>query len=391
MESFFQRYRNGLVLIAVLLAQTIGLATQVRRTDSAGHADGEHVRLLRMWMNAIVSPPEKLFSYSGHGLRNLWHSYIDLRHMRQQNQDLRAELGQMRLHEAAIAEDARQGQRLSSLLEFREQYVARTVAARVIGTSGNDNSHLLNLDKGSRDGIKPDMAVITPDGIVGKIRNVFPASSEVLLINDASSGAGVILENTRLRGILRGSANGTPQIVNLLPDNRIHPGDRVVTSGGDRVYPRGLVVGSVKSIAPDPDHQPYTAIAVVPAANLDRLEEVLIVTETSSQLNAVAATEISAEDAIVTKRASQIVAEHLPGLHDPNEVKKPDPMPGMAPPLAAPMAHATPALHPDRYSPGSAPAAADLKPGATHTDDPAARPAAVPRAPLSTPPKETNQ
>jgi rod shape-determining protein MreC len=382
MESFFQRYRNGLVLIAVLLVQTIALATQVRRTDYAGRADGQHVRLLRLWMNAILSPPEKLLTRTGHGLRSAWHGYIDLRHTRQQNLELKSELAQLHLHEAAIAEDARQDQRLRSLLEFRQQYVSKTVAAQVIGSSGSDLSRILNIDKGSRDGLRPDMAVITPDGIVGKTRNVFPGTSEVLLINDSSAGAGVILENTRLRGILRGSTNGVPQIVNLLPDNRIHPGDKVVTSGGDRVFPRGLAVGTVKSIAPDPEHQPYVAIVIKAAADLDRLEEVLVITETGPQLQPLPASELSAEEAIATKRASEIVAEHLPGLHDtasPTTTAKPGDKP--VPVVPEGPAKAAPALHPDRYSPGAAPPAVDLKPGAAHsqTVTPAPHPADIPK------------
>jgi len=389
MESFFQRYRNGLVLIAVLLVQTIALATQVRRPDYAGRADGHHIRLLRLWMNAILSPPEKLLTNTGHGLRNAWHGYIDLRHTRQQNLELKSELAQLHLREAAIAEDARQDQRLRSLLEFRQQYVSKTVAAQVIGSSGSDLSRVLNIDKGSRDGLRPDMAVITPDGIVGKTRNVFPTTSEVLLINDSSAGAGVILENTRLRGILRGSTNGVPQIVNLLPDNRIHPGDKVVTSGGDRIFPRGLAVGTVKTIAPDPDHQPYTAITIKAAADLERLEEVLVITETAADLKAIPASELTAEEAIATKRASEIVAEHLPGLHDPGEAV-PVTKPGEKPVPVTPEgpAKAAPALHPDRYSPGAAAPAADLTPGAPHSTTSAPPPTSTPHH-AATPKKET--
>jgi rod shape-determining protein MreC len=371
MEGFFRRYRNALVLIAVLLVQIIFLATQMRRPDYGGQEDGHHVRVFRLWMNVLVSPPEKLLASTGHGIRNLWHSYIDLRHTRTINNDLQRQLNEMRLREAALAEDARQGQRLRTLLEFREHYIAKTVAAQVIGTSGVDNAHILNIDKGRNDGLRPDMAVITPDGIVGKLRNVYPGTAEVLLISDPSSGAGVILENTRLRGVLHGSVSGIPEITNLLPDNRIHPGDGIVTSGGDRVFPRGLKVGNVQSIAPDPEHQPYTAIIVRPATNLDRLEEVLIITDTSTTLAGGPPQDLSPADADALKRASQIVAEHLPGLHEPGEAI-PETKPG--PPAPAVIPKPAPVLHLDRYSPGAAPPAADLKPGASHANDPAPQP-----------------
>ena len=142
---------------------------------------------------------------------------------------------------------------------------------------------MLTIDKGSNDGLKPDMAVITPDGIVGKLRDVFPTTAQVLEINDQTSGAGVILASTRIRAILRGTVAGRAQIGNLTADSRIKPGEQVLTSGGDQVYPRGLPVGTIQSIAPDPDHQPYTAIVVRPAADLNRVEEVLVITGTQSE------------------------------------------------------------------------------------------------------------
>src|ERR1017187_5168646 len=192
----------------------------------------------------------------------------------------------MRIEQAAIAEDALQGRRLQAMLGFRERYVGSTVAAQVIGASGSDQSRVFTIDKGSRDGLKPDMAVITQDGIVGKLRDVFPTTSYVLEINDQTSGAGVILESTRIRAILRGTIAGRVQIGNLNADSRIKPGEQVLTSGGDQVYPRGLPVGTIESIAPDPDHQPYTAIVVRPAVNLDGVEEGLAITGTQSNLPA---------------------------------------------------------------------------------------------------------
>ena len=111
----------------------------------------------------------------GKGIRGLWGNYVDLIHVRKQNKDLKAELDRLRLEEDSLAEDARQGQRLQALLGFKEKYVYKTVAAQVIGTSGTEQSQVLLIDKGSKDGIKPDMPVITPDGIVGKTQRRLPA------------------------------------------------------------------------------------------------------------------------------------------------------------------------------------------------------------------------
>jgi rod shape-determining protein MreC len=364
MESFFSRYKSALVLLAVLLAQVIGLASQMRREDFSSDADGHHVRVVRAWAAYTITPIEVALQRTGGGFRGLWHSYIDLRNVRQHNKDLQYQIDQLRLREASLAEDARQGQRLQRMLGFKQQYVGKTIAAQVVGTGGGDASRILVIDKGSDDGLRPDMAVITPDGIVGKIRDVFAKSSQVLLLNDVSSGAGVVLISTRSRGILRGTANGEIQINNLLPDERIKPGEPVITSGGDRIFPRGLTVGNVKSVRPDPDHQPYTSIVIKPAANLDRLEEVLVVTDVAAQL--AVSTNGGSDDDEQGKKAAEVIADKLPSLTDPNAPKAADGTDAatevnkQAPPKPKP------AVRPDRYSPGTIPAASALEPGAAN-------------------------
>src|ERR1700734_2680629 len=251
MESFFTRFKNVLVLVAILLAQTIGLAVQVRRPAESGVPDGSSVTLIRYWAVLAITPLERLFHGFGYSVRQAWSNYIDLRHTRQQNHDLQQQIARLRIEQAALSEDAIQGHRLQALLDFQQHYVTSTVAAQVIGTSGSDLSRVIYIDKGSKDGLKVDQAVITPDGIVGKVRDVFPNNtSQVLLINDQTSGAGVLLASTRLRAILRGSPTGQIVINNLTPDSRIKAGEQVLTSGGDLVYPRGLPVGTIESIKP---------------------------------------------------------------------------------------------------------------------------------------------
>ena len=192
MESFFSRYRNLLVLLVVLLAQIIGLAVQVRHTDSGRNTidsrDPAGVRLIRLWADAVVTPPEHIFHASKLGSVSLWQNYIDLRHTREQNQELQKTIDRLRLEQASLMEDARQGERLQALLDFQQRYIYKTVAAQAIGSSGNDSSRVFYIDKGWKDGVVPDMAVITPDGIVGKVRESGDHTAQVLAINDPTSG-----------------------------------------------------------------------------------------------------------------------------------------------------------------------------------------------------------
>ncbi len=365
MESFFSRYRNALVLIAVLIAQVIGLAVQVRRPDPTV-SDKGGVRLIRSWVVGVVTPPEMLLHSTGRGIRGLWTNYVDLIHVRKQNKDLKAELDRLRLEEDSLAEDARQGQRLQALLGFKEKYVYKTVAAQVIGTSGTEQSHVLLIDKGSDDGLRPDLPVITPDGIIGKTRDVFAHTSQVLEISDATSGAGVILETTRIRGVLRGDSWGQPEIVNVSPDERIHRGEAVLTSGGDAIYPRGLAVGVVEKVVSQPEGT-LVNVLVKPAANLSRLEEVLVITSAGEQMPV----EMQQDLSDAQQKASDVLAERLPSRVDPNASADEQPdsssegadaeiMPAVKPPQA---------LHPDRYTPSDTPPAAELVPGQRTTNE----------------------
>ena len=168
MESFFVRYRNLLVLLALLLVQVIGLAVQVRRTDSGRRsldgADSSGVRLIRLWANAVVSPVERVVENSKTGVFGFWKGYLDLRHVRQRNQDLQDMVDRLRLEQAALLEDARQGQRLQAMLGFQQKYLYTTLPAQIIGTSGSEQSRVFTIDKGNDHGLKRDMAVLATSG-----------------------------------------------------------------------------------------------------------------------------------------------------------------------------------------------------------------------------------
>src|ERR1051326_6582997 len=317
MENFFARYKNPLVLMAVLFIQVVMLATQVKRPEGGRTAGGGGTRLIRVWTITAFTPIEKLFVSTGHFFRNSWHNYADLRSVRKQNKDLQNEIDRLQMEQVRLRQDADQARRLQALLEFRQKTVAKTVAAQVIGTSGTEQSRVIIIDKGSRDGIKPDMAVITPDGIVGKVKEVFPLSSQVLLINDHDSGAGVILESSRLQGIIKGTPLGELQINDIMSDEKVDPGERVVTSGGDRIYPKGYAVGTVIAATPDRDNDPFLAIKIKPAANLSRRKEVLVITKRAE--------DTQAGEGPTPMRAADILSQRLPSVpkQDANAAKSP--------------------------------------------------------------------
>ena len=276
MESVLGRYKNLIVLVCVLFAQVLGLAVQVKRTT-----DTESSRLIRIWAVNTITPFEKVLNWFHTGSGNLWHNYFYLRGVRAENRALKAEIEHLRLEQVRLNEDAAQARRLQALLGFKEQFISQTLPAQVIGSAGSEQSRIIYIDKGESNGLKPDMAVITVDGIVGKVLKVFRSTSQVLLIDDQSSGVGGILEKTRLQGIVRGTSSGEVLLEHIMTDNTVQVGEEVRTSGGDRIFPKGLPVGTVVRVNNGSDL--FLNIRLRPTANLSKLEEVLVVTKLVEQ------------------------------------------------------------------------------------------------------------
>lgn len=307
MENVIGRFRNTLnliVLMAVLLAQVIGLAVQVKRPS-----DGGGTRLIRVWAITAVTPITRTIIHTEDWFSGKWHSYFWLRGVRKENEDLKDQIAQMKMQEVRLAEDANQARRLQLLLGFKEKYIAQTLPAQVISTTGSEFSRAIYIDKGTKDGLKSDMPVLTPQGIVGKVLKAFSSTSLVLLINDPTSGAGVILESSRLQGILKGSVNGATYMQNVMTDEKVEPGERILTSGGDGVFPKGLPVGTVMTVTPGQDL--FLNIRVRPAVQLSKLEEVLVITKMEDRSPDAAA------DLEPQKRAIDILAQRLPTVAPP--------------------------------------------------------------------------
>lgn len=351
--NFFSRHKNTLVLAAVLLAQLLALGVQVKRQTAEGP-----VRVIRLVAVNSVAPFERFFIYIGGGMRGIWSNYIDLRNVRRENIRLKAEFEQVRLDRAREQEDARQARRIQALLGFKENWIDSTVAAQVIGTSGTESSRLLYLNKGSSDGIKQDMPVITPDGVVGKILTVYGDTAQVLMISDPTSGMGATLVNSRLQGIIKGSSTGRVQLNYIMGDETVKPGEALVTSGSDRIFPKGLPIGVVTQVSMG--RNLFLDIKVKPAADLDRLEEVLVITEQKWR-----APDTTGLGPI---RASDILAQHLPGVPEP--------------PQAA-------AQQAGQVAPANQPAQAPNAPAATQKP-PVVKPAVIKPAAVTVPAKDAS-
>ena len=314
------RYRNVTILVAILFVQVLGLAVQVKRRSSAD----ESTRVIRLWTVSAVTPLEKALVWCQNGLGGIWSNYVYLRGVRQENRELKFEIERLRLEQVRLSDDAQQARRLQALLSFKETYIAKTVAAQVIGSSGSEQSRSIYIDKGTSAGVDKDMAVITADGLVGRVLRAFGSSAQVLLINDQSSGVGVILDKSRLQGVIKGTASGEVVVEKVMTDEQVTPGERIVTSGGDQIFPKGITVGTVMKVTPGADL--FLNIRVKPSANLSRLEEVLVITKKEDRAPSVAETN--------SVRAVDILTQRLPSVPDkpPAEASQPSTPEGSAAP-----------------------------------------------------------
>jgi rod shape-determining protein MreC len=373
MESVLSRYRNLIVLVVVLFAQVMGLAVQVKRTN-----DSEPTRLIRVWVVDTVTPLERMLVGAQTATSAVWHNYFYLRGVRAENRALKQEIERMRLEQVRMSQDADQARRLQSLLGFKEQFISQTVAAQVIGSSGSEQSRAVYIDKGETAGIKPDMAVITAGGIVGKVLHVYRSTSLVLLINDQSSGVGAILETSRLQGILRGTPAGEIALEKVMSDETVPVGELVLTSGGDRIFPKGLPVGRVTKVSPGSDL--FLNIRVKPAISLSRLEEVLVVTKIDERQ--------AQSDRSATARAADILAERLPSVPPKPESAQGGTAASSSPGSAAkPEADATKAkASPPASATGSTPVAGKAVTPALHSSGSATKPAVDTTKPKVSPP-----
>jgi len=265
-DTVISRHRPAAVLAAVVLAQVLLLAFQIKRDHD--------VRLIRYWAAAVVTPFERFGTWSLAKVGGVWTGYVALHGAHAENARLRTELAQLQLRNRQLESQALEAQRLTVLLNFRDAHTeAAMLAAQVIGASADPASHTLVLNRGERDHVRRNMGVITPDGVVGKIVEVFPTTSQVLLMNDKDSGVGALLGDTRTHGVVKGSGDPDPRMDYVVNDEKVHPGEMIFTSGEDRIFPKGLLIGRVTATR---EGNPFQIIRIEPAARLDRLEDVLV-------------------------------------------------------------------------------------------------------------------
>lgn len=266
MESFLNRYRNITVLLLVIFAQLILLAVQVK--------NDQDVRVIRVWTVTAVTPVARVIEAVRGNTVGFVRNYFMLHDADAENRRLRNEVGQLKIQNIFLQDQLNTAERAKALQVFQAKTASKMVAATVIGTGASTGAKVLLVDAGSVAGVERGMAVVTPDGIVGKVIASYPTASEVLLVNDPEFAAGVISQKNGVRGTMKGQGKPLCKVDYVPLEEKIDVGEVLYTSGDDRIFPRGFPAGVVKAVHND---QPFKEILVEPTGLEHGLDDVLIV------------------------------------------------------------------------------------------------------------------
>jgi rod shape-determining protein MreC len=271
--------RTGYLFLAVVLGQVILISAQVQTSSGA--------KVLNAVAFGIVSQVQlgaaSVFSF----VRSGWDGYFWLRGTYQENQRLKQQVAELELSLQQQQALARRGAELEQLLEIRGQTSLRTMAATVIAADSTGGFQSVTIDRGSHDGLRPNMAIISSRGVVGRIVDQPPSlyAAKVQLIIDRSAGVGAVVERSNAGGVVVGQEGDPPlrmDFVSNLADVKV--GDRVVSSGLDGIYPRGFAVGYVEKVSNG--DKLYKDIQIRPVVDFSAVQNVLVVLEPPPRLPA---------------------------------------------------------------------------------------------------------
>lgn len=232
------------------------------------YLDGPVGQLVRLPLEAVSSLDQ--------GISNMWQQYVALQNVEEENHRLRQEIDWLRGQNSQLREAAAATQRLTALLQFKEQALPTMIAAQVIGRDSSNRYKSVILNKGDSDGIEKDMGVITPSGVVGRVVKTTGATSVVLLVTDPNNAIAGLIQRTRDEGIVEGTPQGRAKLKYIPMLSAVKEGDHVVTSGLVGGFPRGIAIGTITGIERE-EGALFQTGDLSPDVDVNHVEEVLII------------------------------------------------------------------------------------------------------------------
>src|SRR5688572_22697401 len=260
------RQRTGYLFFAVIIGHIILISANVN-TDRG-------VPIIEAVTFGMFAEVQRAASTAIGGVRTSWGDYFALQKVREENERLQQELAQLRIglqQERALAQQSRT---LETLLELRGRTPLMTTAAAVIGSGASPDFRTITIDKGTADGLRPDMAVIAPAGVVGRVITPSARAAKVQLLIDRNAGAAALVERSRAQGVVEGTG-GNLRMNYVSGTADVQVGDVLVTSGLEGIYPKGFVIGQIESVERGAGE--FSNIVIRPAVDFSSLEAVLVV------------------------------------------------------------------------------------------------------------------
>ena len=261
------RQRAGYLFLVVILGHILLISAQVNSRSG--------VPVLEAVTFGIFAEVQRATASGVAVFRRGWIDYVVLRRVKAENDELKQELASAKIElqeQRALADRSREFERL---LELRDHTNLSTAAAEIIAVSATPDFRTLTIDKGTRDGLRPDMAVIAPEGVVGRIVVPSARAAKVQLLIDRNAAAGAIVERSRAQGVVIGTDDDRLRMEYVADVADVAVGDGVMTSGIDGIFPKGFIIGRIEAI--EKSGGGYKRITVKPAVDFSRLEAILVV------------------------------------------------------------------------------------------------------------------
>src|SRR5438477_10505248 len=260
------RQRAGYLFLAVTLGHIVLISAQVNSKSG--------VPVLESVTFGVFAEVQRVVSTMVTGIRHGWSGYAGLREVRAENDELKKRLADLEIQAQQQRALASRSRTLEQLLELRDRLTLTTVAAEVIASGPTPDFRTITIDKGSLQGFRPDMAVVAPAGVVGRIVVPSARASKVQLLIDRNAAAGALIERSRAQGVVVGGGEERLHLEFVSETADVVVGDVVVTSGIDGIYPKGFVIGRVDAV--EKSGGAYKQITVRPAVDSASIEEVLV-------------------------------------------------------------------------------------------------------------------
>ncbi len=261
------RQRTGYLFLAVIVGHIILISAQVNTRRG--------VPMLEAVTFGVFAEVQRGAGSVIEGAKGGWEGYFALQQVREENERLRAELGQLQVRLQEERALAQQSRGLQNLLELRTKTELSTTGATVIAGAAAPDFRTVTVDKGTTDGLRPDQAVISPAGVVGRIIMPSARAAKVQLLIDRNASAGALIERSRAQGVVVGNGGDRLRMEYVSGTADVKVGDQVVTSGIEGIYPKGFVIGQIESI--ERGAEMFGSIVIKPSVDYSSIEDVLVV------------------------------------------------------------------------------------------------------------------